>query len=179
MPLDAGFDFVSRTHLDLLRENGGRFPWCGPAALALAAGLSCTEACALLRQVDPVRYPAEAEIVITYWRDLLEALRHTGTAWEVLDVRIGAARSWPRLTGFIRRASEPGWYLLRVTDHFLLLHLRASGLALVHDNRHTAVPAALCAYRHRRVTHAVRLHGAPGLSGGFGFGPDPVRALAA
>lgn len=179
MPLDAGFDFTIRTHLDLVRDNFGRIPWCGPAALALAAGLSCTGAHTLLRQVNPARYPTEAEIVTTYWRDLLEALRHTGTAWEAMDVQAGAARGWPRLTGLIRRGLEPGWYLLRVTDHFLLLHVRASGLALVHDNRHTAVPVALYAYGRRRVTHAVRLHGAPGLPGGIGFSRDPVWAVAA
>jgi len=166
MPLDAGFSPVFRTHLELWRENGGRIPWCGPAALALATGLSHAEACALLRQVSPAHYPAGTEIVTSWWRDLVEALHRTGTACEPLDIPADTAWGGTSLARLVRRGLEPGWYLLRVTDHFLLLHVRLGGLALVHDNRHMAVPVSPLAFGRRRVTHAVRLHGAPGLPGG-------------
>jgi hypothetical protein len=176
MPLDAGFDPVLRTHLDLRRENGGYTPWCGPAALALATGRSHAEACALLRQVSPAHYPEGTEIVASWWRDLVEALHRTGTACTPQGIPAGTAQGWISLAGFVRRGLEPGWYLLRVTDHFLLLHVRIGGLALVHDNRHTAVPVSPRAFGQRRVTHAVRLHGAPGLPGTGA--PHPAQAVA-
>jgi hypothetical protein len=42
---------------------GAMPPWCGPAAVATAAGLSYSSACALLNRVSPERYPAGREIV--------------------------------------------------------------------------------------------------------------------
>src|SRR4051794_41835291 len=64
----------SRGHLALMQENGGLAPWCGPAALALAAGCGYAAACDLLRAIAPAWYPAEGPVVTAYWRDLLAAL---------------------------------------------------------------------------------------------------------
>ncbi|MFC7553161.1 hypothetical protein ACFQU7_14330 [Pseudoroseomonas wenyumeiae] len=62
----------------LTRERGGQAGWCGPAAIALAAGCGYAEACALLRRVAPERYAGQPDIVTAYWRDVLEALRQLG-----------------------------------------------------------------------------------------------------
>ena len=54
-----------------------------------------------------------------------------------------------------------GWYLVRVTGHFLLLRSQGFGFARLHDNHHTG--AALTARTHgrRKVTHVSRLLGGP------------------
>ena len=65
---------------DFAGERGGHTPWCGPAAVATAAGLSYASACALLVRIAPDRYPPGEEIVTTWWRDLLAALAHLGIA---------------------------------------------------------------------------------------------------
>jgi hypothetical protein len=62
------------------------------------------------------------------------------------------------------RSLAPGWYLLRVTGHFLLLQVppRGAGQPLVFDNRHDGVvPGSGRAHGRRRVTHAVMLPEGP------------------
>ena len=158
MPFDAASGPIARTHLDLRAENGGHAPWCGPAAIALVTGLAYAEACRLLHAVCPERYPEPDGVVAAWWRDLVEALRRHGLAGAPLEIEAGR----PCLLGLAGRRLEPGWYLVRVTDHFLLLHLRQRGrgrrgLAVVHDNTHTAVPLSPRVFGLRRVTHALRL----------------------
>jgi hypothetical protein len=41
------------------------------------------------------------------------------------------------LLAMVRRGLPAGWYLLRVTDHFLLLRSHGFGLATLHDDHHT------------------------------------------
>ena len=108
-----------RGHLALTAENGGLVPWCGPAAVALATGRSYGEASELLRCSAPAWYPEASPIVTAYWRDLLAALRRAEVEHEVLE----ATPDLPRqsLLRFVRGNLAAGWYLLRVTDHFLLL----------------------------------------------------------
>jgi hypothetical protein len=149
---------AARGHLHLATEAGGLTPWCGPAALALATGRSYRGACALLRRVAPACYPARAEVVTTYWRDLLAALARSGVPHD--PVALPAAGT--TLLRLVRgEALSPGWYLLRVTDHFLLLRQHGFGLARLHDNHHTGVVVSGRVHGRRKVTHAVRLLGGP------------------
>jgi hypothetical protein len=153
-----------RGHLDLARENGGPTPWCGPAALALALGCSPAEACRLLREMAPQWYPAAGPVVTAFWRDLLAVLDRCGVAHDPMPA---GPSPRPPLLGFLRRGGEegaplrPGWYLLRVTGHFLVLRSRGFGLGQVHDNRHSGVLVTDRVLGRRRVSHAARLRGGP------------------
>jgi len=146
-----------RGHLALLEENRGDTPWCGPAALALATGRSYAAACALLRATAPAWYPAEGPIVTAYWRDLLAALAMAGVGHR--PVPLPERRS--SLLHLVRQELPEGWYLIRVTDHFLLLRSHGFGLTTLHDNRHTGAVVSAAAHGRRHVTHAVRLCGGP------------------
>lgn len=148
----------ARGHLHLQTEARGLTTWCGPAALALATGRRYRGACALLRRVAPECYPARAEVVTTYWRDLLAALRRDA----VPHAPLALPTPPPTLLGLVRSdALAPGWYLLRVTDHFLLLRQYGFGLGRLHDNHHTGVVVSGRAHGRRKVTHAVQLLGGP------------------
>ena len=146
-----------RGHLALLDENQGETPWCGPSALALATGRSYAEAGAMLRSTAPAWYPVEGPIVTAYWRDLLGALAVDGIA----HAAVALPEQRQSLIRFARDGLAPGWYLVRITDHFLLLRSHGFGLATVHDNRHTGVLASARTHGRRHVTHAVRLLGGP------------------
>lgn len=150
-----------RGHLALLEENRGAAPWCGPAALALATGRSYGEAGEMLRAVAPDWYPAEGPIVTAYWRDLVEALALAGIPHR--PVALPAQRR--SLLRLVRDGLAPGWYLARITDHFLLLRSAGFGLATLHDNRHTGVLVGRKTHGMRHVTHAVRLLGGPLVEG--------------
>jgi hypothetical protein len=149
----------TRGHLALAAENGGLTPWCGPAALALATGHPYGAACDMLRGIAPGWYPAEGPVITAYWRDLLAVLDRL----DVPHVKQALPEGRPTLLQLVRGGLPAGWYLLRVTDHFLLLHCHGFGLATVHDNRLTAAP--LCAKTHgrRKVTHLARLPEGPRL----------------
>ncbi len=165
MPLDACTDLLPRTHLTLRAENDGRIPWCGPAALALATGLPYPAACDVLRSICPERYPAGRELVTAWWRDLVAALETSGLRTAPVAIGSGQRRGGLTLAGLCRRGLAPGWYLLRVTDHFLLLQITATGLALLHDNRHTAALPQTGSFARRLVTHAVRVEGVRMMAG--------------
>ncbi len=148
-----------RGHLALTEENGGLTPWCGPAAVALATGRTYQAAGDLLRASAPAWYPESGPIVTAYWRDLLAALRQSGVEHEVLDPSSELPRN--SLLRFVRGNLAPGWYLLRVTDHFLLLHHEGFGVATVHDNRHSGALLGARTHGRRKVTHVARLVGGP------------------
>jgi hypothetical protein len=149
----------TRGHLALAAENGGLTPWCGPAALALAAGCPYGTACDLLRGIAPGWYPAEGPVVTAYWRDLLAVLDQL----DVPHVKHSLPDRRPSLLQLVRSGLPRGWYLLRVTDHFLLLHSHGFGLATVHDNRHTATPLSARTHGRRKVTHIAWLPEGPRL----------------
>jgi hypothetical protein len=168
MPLPAGTtppDRHLRGHLRLATENNGLVPWCGPAAVALATGHAYADACDLLRRLAPGWYPQEGPVVTAYWRDLLAALRSAGVPLAPVAVpeHRGARRRRPTLLQLLRgeEAPEPGWYLVRVTDHFLLLRVHGFGLATLHDNRHTGALVTGHTHGRRAVTHMARLLGGP------------------
>jgi hypothetical protein len=146
-----------RGHLALAQENQGNTPWCGPAALALATGQSYAAACALLRAVAPSCYEPEGPIVTAYWRDLLGGLDHL----RIVHATVALPERRQSLLTMVRRGLLVGWYLLRVTDHFLLLRSHGFGLATLHDNRHTGALVTGHTYGRRHVTHATRLLGGP------------------
>src|SRR5215207_8215614 len=149
-----------RSHLDLVAENKGLVPWCGPAALALATGRSYADATAMLRATAPDWYPAEGPIVTAYWRDLLTTLTAAGIPHAPHDL----SEKRPTLLRLVRDGLAAGWYLVRVTDHFLLLRSQGFGFARLHDNHHTAAPLTARSHGRRKVTHAARLLGGPLLS---------------
>ena len=146
-----------RGHLALAAENDGLVPWCGPTVLALAAGSSYAEANTMLRAAAPGWYPAEGPIVTAYWRDLLSALAAAGIAHAAHDL----PDRRPTLLRLVRDGLAAGWYLLRVTDHFLLLRSQGFGFARLHDNHHTGTPLTGRTHGRRKVTHAARLLGGP------------------
>ena len=158
-PAAAAAPGVPRGHLDLVAENGGLVPWCGPTALALAAGRPYAEATDMLRAAAPDWYPAEGPIVTAYWRDLLSALAAAG----VPHAPHGLPEKRPSLLRLVRDGGglAAGWYLLRVTDHFLLLRSQGFGFALLHDNHHTGAPLTARSHGRRKVTHAAKLLGGP------------------
>lgn len=151
-----------RTHADLAAENGGFIPWCGPAALALAAGLGYREAGERLRRIAPRWYP-DGPVITAYRRDILGVLVEDGVSH--------VAASLPRSTlcGLARTLAS-GWYLARITDHFLLVRC-ADGQSLAYDNRHSGVPVSARTGGRRRVTHLVRLLDGPRP---FRAGSDPA-----
>ncbi len=141
----------------LTRERGGQAGWCGPAAIALAAGCTYVAACELLCEVAPERYAGQPDIVTAYWRDVLGALRLAGVPPESLPVERLAGRG-PTLLSLVRKGALPaGVYLVRVTGHFLLLTLHGFGLAQVHDNRLTGAVLSGRTHGRCRVTHLARL----------------------
>ena len=148
-----------RSHDELTAENGGLVPWCGPATLALASGLPYRAAGTMLRGIAPDWYPGAGPVVTAYWRDILGALEQLGVAHAPVDL----PERRPNLLGLVRGGLAPGWYLLRVTDHFLLLDNRGFGLATVHDNRLTAAVLTAKTHGRRRVTHAAQLLSGPRL----------------
>ncbi|MCO6418724.1 hypothetical protein JYK14_21555 [Siccirubricoccus sp. KC 17139] len=149
----------SRGHLALAAENDGLTPWCGPAALALAAGRPYAEACDALRAAAPDWYPASGPVVTAYWRDLLAVLRGYGVPF--CPVPLPEKRV--SLLKLVRDGLPRGWYLVRVTDHFLLLQVHGFGLATVHDNRHTAAVLTADTHGKRHVTHLALLPEGPRL----------------
>jgi hypothetical protein len=146
-----------RGHLELTAENDGLVPWCGPTVLALAAGRGYAEATAMLRAAAPGWYPAEGPIVTAYWRDLLSVLTVAGIPHASHDL----PERRPTLLRLVRDGLAAGWYLLRVTDHFLLLRSQGFGFARLHDNHHTGAPLTARCHGRRKVTHAARLLGGP------------------
>ncbi|WP_149538168.1 hypothetical protein [Siccirubricoccus phaeus] len=147
----------SRGHLALTAENHGAIPWCGPAAIALVTGRPYAEACAALRAVAPDWYPASGPVVTAYWRDLLAVL----AAYGVPHQRPPLPERRVSLLKLVRGGLAPGWYLVRVTDHFLLLQVHGFGLASVHDNRHTAALLTSATHGRRHVTHLAALPEGP------------------
>ena len=142
---------------DFAGERGGHAPWCGPAAVATAAGVSYASACELLGRVAPDRYPAEQEIVTAWWRDLLGALDLAGVRAEPHPVE-----GRPRLDEAVREGLPEGWWLARVTDHFCLLRVARAGRAEIFDNRHHAAPLSRRTHGRRRLTHLARVPAPPG-----------------
>lgn len=147
-----------RGHEALKAENAGLTPWCGPAALALATGLPYPAAGELLRNTAPGWYPDAGPVVTAYWRDLLAGLRRADVEYALLDL---PHRDRFTLLDLVRGGLAPGWYLVRVTDHFLLLHCQGFGLAMVHDNRHSGALLGARTHGRRKVTHVARLIGGP------------------
>jgi hypothetical protein len=153
---------LPRSAEDLAAERGGYAAWCGPAVVALAAGRPYAEACGLIRRVAPDRYPVGEEIVTAYWRDLIAALALAEVPTEAVPpLAPGAARA-PTLVGLARRGGlAPGWYLVRVAGHFLLLRLHGFGLARVFDNRLSGAVLTARTHGRCRVTHLARIAGGP------------------
>jgi hypothetical protein len=145
---------------DFAGERGGYAPWCGPAVVATAAGLSYASACELLARVAPERYPPGREIVTAWWRDLIGALDAAGVATEPRDVE-----GRPTLIGAVKQGLPEGWWLARVTDHFCLLEVARRGTARVFDNRLHGEALSMRAHGRRRVTHLARLPAPPGAEG--------------
>ena len=139
-----------RTPADFAGERGGFAPWCGPTVVAQAAGVTYGAACALLRMTRPDGYPDGEEIVTAFWSDLLGSLARAAVPAEAAPV---AGR--PTLCG-LARGLGTGWWLVRVTNHFLLLRV-ADGTARVYDNRLHGAPLSAQAHGRCRVTHLARL----------------------
>ena len=139
-----------RTPADFAGERGGFAPWCGPTVVAQAAGVSYAAACTLLRAARPDGYPDDGEIVTAYWSDLLACLAGADVPAETAPV---AGR--PTLCQLARGLGK-GWWMVRVTNHFLLLQV-TDGTTRVYDNRLHSEPLSARAHGRCRVTHLARL----------------------
>jgi hypothetical protein len=142
---------------ELAGERGGYAPWCGPAVVAMAGGVSYASACALLSRVAPERYPPGREIVTAWWRDLIGALDGLGIRTEPREVP-----GRPTLAAALRGGLPEGWWLARVTDHFCLLRVARQGVATVFDNRLHGEKLSSRTHGRRRVTHLARVPAPPG-----------------
>jgi len=153
--LDPAQEAGRRGAETLAAERGGCIPWCGPAVVALASGCSYADACGLLHAVAPARYAPGEEVVTAYWRDVLAALGRAG-----IRAAPHSVEGRPTLLSLARRSGlEAGFYLVRVTGHFLLLRLHGFGLAQVHDNRLSGAVLSRRTHGLCRVTHLARLTG--------------------
>lgn len=145
---------VLRRPEDYAGERGGYAPWCGPTAVAHAAGLGYAAACGLLTRISPERYPPGQEIITAWWSDLLAAIRIAGA-----PVQVEPVTDRPTLCRF-GRTLPAGWWLVRVTGHFLLLHVAPEGVR-VFDNRLHGERLSAATHGRRRVTHAALLPNGP------------------
>lgn len=141
---------------DFAGQRSGFAPWCGPTAVATAAGVDYASACALLAQMAPERYPPGREVVTAWWRDLVGALDLAGVTAQPLPVE-----GRKTLIRAVRDGLPEGWWLARVTGHFCLLEV-ARGSARVFDNRLHGAPLSAQAHGRRRVTHLARVPTPPG-----------------
>jgi hypothetical protein len=142
---------------DFAGERGGYAPWCGPTAVATAAGLTYASACDLLTRVAPERYPPGREIVTAWWRDLVAALGLAGVPAQPQPVE-----GRPTLCQAVKGGLPEGWWLTRVTGHFCLVEVARRGTARVFDNRLHAAPLSARTHGRRRVTHLAALPAPPG-----------------
>ena len=141
---------------DFAGERGGYAPWCGPTAVATAAGLDYASACALLARVAPDRYPPGREVVTAWWRDLVGALGLAGVTAEPQPVE-----GRQTLARAVKNGLPEGWWLARVTGHFCLVEVARSG-ARVFDNQLHGEALSPRAHGRRRVTHLARVPTPPG-----------------
>lgn len=144
-----------RTPADFAGERGGFAPWCGPTVLAQAVGASYAEACDLLRLARPDSYPADREIATAWWSDLL-----AGLALAKVPARPVPVAGRPTLIG-LARGLPAGWWLVRVTGHFLLLDTAPGRAARVFDNRLHGARLSRDSHGLCRVTHLARLPRGP------------------
>ncbi|MDT8332523.1 hypothetical protein RQ831_15790 [Roseomonas gilardii] len=153
-----------RTCGQLAAENAGSEVWCGPTAVALLTGQPYPRAVEAIRAADPADRLNRAKVMrASNWHHLLAALTAGGVEHEARRVSPRLVRgrwAWPTLASYARTL-EPGWFLLRVTGHFLLLHVAPDRTATIHDNH--GDPRRLDSKRARaarRVTHCARIpHG--------------------
>lgn len=166
-----------RTH-GQLRDEAGAHPWCGPSAVALITGLTYREVEDAIRARMAKawcprrrRQAGRPRLTTTWWDDLIAVCRERGAA--MTPTSIDAARddgailyALPRATlaGIVGRLST-GWYLARVTNHFLLLRVERGRGAWLFDNvtlTRAGVPAGIRAFGgRRRITHLMQITSGP------------------
>lgn len=142
-----------KTLAELHAERGGGRMWCGPTLVALVAGVSYERAEALIRAADPEYSLNRAPVMRgTAWPHLVLALGRAG--FRVGEYRLPnkAPRSRPSLLR-IARMLPIGLFMIRVTNHFLLLKVTEEGIQVI-DNQGAARSVFSDAARNRRrVTH--------------------------
>ena len=92
---------------------------------------------------------------------MVATARPVALMYQSVSMPGGPAPQRPTLLRLVRDGLAAGWYLLRVTDHFLLLRSQGFGFARLHDNHHTGAPLTGRGHGRRKVTHAARLLGGP------------------
>jgi hypothetical protein len=160
-----------------LRDEARGHPWCGPSAVAMMTGRTYGEVEEDLRRVMSIRATPyekrrkalqQARLSTTWWHDLLTTARDLGAPTEPAfssgnpDGRLPRVLASATLAGLVTRHLAPGWYLVRVTNHFVLLRVAGLRQAWLYDNVSTAVPSGTRAFGGRkRVSHVVRITGGP------------------
>ena len=143
-----------KTLAELRAEKGGGHMWCGPTLVALAAGVSYERAEALIRAADPEHSLNLAPVMRrTAWPHLVLALYRAG-------FRVGEDRlpnkapggRWPSLLR-IARTLPIGLFMIRVTNHFLLLRVTEEGIQVIDNQGEARSVFSDAARNRRRVTH--------------------------
>lgn len=142
-----------KTLKELRLEFEGRL-WCGPTLVAMAADVSYGSAVAMIRAVDPEHSMNRAEPMrTTVWGHLVAALRGAGmfVGEDLLPLRRPTA-GWPTLST-LARSVEPGLYMVRVTNHFLLMQVTPDGATILDNHGGARCVRSKAARSRRRVTH--------------------------
>ena len=147
-----------KTLAELHAERGGGRMWCGPTLVALVAGVSYERAEALIRAADPEHSLNRAPVMCgTAWPHLVLALGQAG-------FRVGEDRlpnkapggRWPSLLR-IARTLPIGLFMIRVTNHFLLLRVTKEGIQVIDNNGDARSVFSGAARNRRRVTHCAMI----------------------
>lgn len=139
-----------KTLAELHAERGGGRMWCGPTLVALVAGVSYERAEALIRAADPKHSLNRAPVMRgTSWRHLVLALGQAG--FRVGEYQL-LARRGPSLLR-IARMLPIGLFMIRVTNHFLLLKVTEEGIQVIDNHGDARSVFSGAARNRRRVTH--------------------------
>ena len=146
-----------KTLAELHAEMGGGRMWCGPTLVALVAGVSYERAEALIRAADPEHSLNRAPVMRgTAWPHLVLALGQAG--FRVGEYRLPnkAPRSRPSLLR-IARMLPIGLFMIRVTNHFLLLRVTKEGIQVIDNQGDARSVSSRAARNRRRVTHCAMI----------------------
>ena len=147
-----------KTLAELHAERGGGRMWCGPTLVALVAGVSYERAEALIRAADPKHSLNRAPVMRgTHWRHLVLALGQAG--FRVGEYRLlnkAPGRRGPSLLR-IARMLPIGLFMIRVTNHFLLLRVTEEGIQVIDNHGDARSVSSRAARNRRRVTHCAMI----------------------
>ena len=147
-----------KTLAELHAERGGGRMWCGPTLVALVAGVSYERAEALIRGADPEHSLNRAPVMRgTHWRHLVLALVRAG--FRVGEYQLSNTAPGGRRPSLLRiaRMLPIGLFMIRVTNHFLLLRVTKEGIQVIDNHGDARSVSSRAARNRRRVTHCAMI----------------------